>query len=155
MSYEFNADWAVHESGTKYYQVIMIRQVGSSRGVVVTHWGKMHPGAPSEPKNHGQYKVELEHTGIVSAKQQAVSNKSKRGYSVWNNRKQEHGIGEFEVRALINDWFKVRDAEDILEFMFGIESADIHDDEFDPFVESRKVVTPTITEKTKNDWGSW
>ena len=159
MRYEFIATHSIHESGSKYYQVIMIREEGNSKGVVVTHWGKTHPGAPSEPKHHGQSKVELRHAGVISEYNGAINNKKKRGYDVWDFRKQIYGANELECRALINGWFRTPDAEAITAHLFPVVSKHIavidELDDLDPFVEEEVLSTPLITEATKENWGSW
>lgn len=155
MKFIFNARLAAHESGSKYYQVIRIQEEGSSRGIVITHWGKMHPGAPIEPRNHGQYKMEMCESSVVSTANSAIKNKKNRGYSVWVDRKDQSGLGDFEIMAIINSWLKPHDAELAISYLFKTK------DDLDPFAEPEEeeyvkpVFAPAITESTKKEWGTW
>lgn len=83
MSYEVHGECAKHEGGTKYYQVIRITDQDTKAGIVVTHWGRWHEGAPSEPRLHGQCKVECLASGVSTRYRAAQNNKSKRGYKGW------------------------------------------------------------------------
>jgi predicted DNA-binding WGR domain protein len=49
---------AVHEGGTKFYQIIAIRSLDEKRSVLVTHWGK-YPGRIPDPTWGGQRKVQV------------------------------------------------------------------------------------------------
>lgn len=152
--FEFHAEWACHEGGTKYYQVIRIREVGKSRGVVVTHWGAMHPGAPSEPKSHGQNKITECLSGVDSAFGNARSMKMKRGYKEWKTSKASSNT-QAALAAVIDRWFKAEDARQILAFVVAIRSTpdelvEIIDPPPTPKVEAFKPASAD-----KEEWGSW
>jgi len=147
----FHSDYAIHESGSKYYQIITIQKLGTTSGVLVTHWGAMHPGAPSEPKNHGQRKIALLSKSIGAEANAALRGKKKRGYETWTVG-ADRVCSENELIDLLQKWFKTADQDEILDFLFS--GFEYSTDEFDTPDEYEPMVAEVKTVKHE-EWGSW
>lgn len=155
----FYAGSAVHEGGSKYYQLIRLGSISMNRSVVVTHWGKMHPGAPKEPKYHGQHKVELLANNGISTARGHKSRKSKNGYSGWDSKANHEFSSESELIAQIEKWFDTKDVATIVTHLFGMteliepieEGTDTEDSYF-----GTKTAAPVEEPKPKSEnWGTW
>lgn len=153
--FRFYAEGSIHEGGGKYYQVIRISKE-SNRGnsVVVTHWGKMHPGAPREPKNHGQNKIDCVSGGVVGAFNGHVRAKQKRGYNDWSVKIDLTCEKEMIIKA-IESWFNRTDAAIIIAHL--THSADEECDAEVNYVEPEvRTPEPTPIVAPKHEaWGSW
>lgn len=156
MNYRFFAESAIHESGSKYYQVIRIIDI-KGKGVVATHWGKMHPGAPKEPKHHGQCKVERLRNGTAVRANAARRTKEKRGYTGWVSNIDET-VSESEMLQKVSEWFSVQDAAVIVSHMVAGTSGDpdfemgVEADE-DDFMAEPEV--PVVEAPKSANWGTW
>lgn len=153
----FYAEGAVHEGGSKYYQVIRVGSNRFGRSAVITHWGKMHPGAPKEPKHHGQTKVEyLTNSGVYVAKSH-ISRKSKNGYGgskggLWNKTANFEFEDQTDFEIAVHSWFSKEDAMTIIQHICGMTEL------IEPIdkVEDVTAAAPVVDPATKSEnWGTW
>lgn len=87
MLFTLTSTQALHESGSKFYQIITVRNEETKRAVIINHWGRNATGVKT-PKTTGQCKVEQFEFGGVQFKEKASRTqreKSKRGYRNWES----------------------------------------------------------------------
>lgn len=151
---------AIHEGGTKYYQVIII-QDEKGRAVVCTHWGAHDPRITMAPLHHGQCKIEVMETGGLSVYNTARRNKEKRGYARWTAEPAITFDGKF-LRAKINGIFKPKDVDAICKYFEDKtwQSA-ISEEPTDPEIERLFSGRPSSEPEPEKpaqdhaDWGTW
>lgn len=116
----FEADYAVHEGGTKYYQVFNIIDDISGDGVVVTHWGSYTRGAPRVPKLHGKgLKVDVyKRHASTSNSARIIREKTRRGYENWDKSKSSF-VGFDDTKLSLEQWFKPGDVTLIMAQLTG------------------------------------
>lgn len=167
--FRFEASYAVHEGGTKYYQVFNIYNDISGEGVVVTHWGSYTRGASRQPRLHSKaLKIDVYRRYASSSNASTrIRDKTKRGYSDWDKVTENFSTIE-SANLHLNQWFKAGDASLIMSHMVG------HTDEdgiqglspdmvvFDEFAdlpteeEIQALVDKEKEQKMQNkNWGMW
>ena len=155
MSYQLYAEKAIHESESKFYQIIRIS--GGKRTVLVTHWGKNTEGATLVPRLYGQRKIEMHDSGGLSAYSSIRRTKSKRGYTAWEVT-QNGSFGTVgDLNTALMAILKKEDAESVAYYLAMEESdkdfADhIIDSSSEPEPEKKEV---TFESSTQEGWGSW
>lgn len=118
--FKFEASYALHEGGTKYYQVFNIYNEISGDGVVVTHWGSYKNGAPREPRFHSKgVKIDVyRRKASISVSARVVREKTRRGYEHWDNLHET--LSNFgEVDFHLREWFGTGDANLIIAHLSG------------------------------------
>lgn len=157
--YYFYAESAIHEGGSKYYQLIRLGSISAKRSVVVTHWAKMHPGAPSEPKHYGQHKTELVVGSGVAEARGHKSRKSKNGYRNWETKADCEFSSESELVAKIAQWFNAKDTTTIVTHLFGMTELvePIGEGTYtEEYYYDAEAAAPVEAPKPKSeDWGTW
>lgn len=113
---EFGIRWerCIHNSGTKYYQTIVIF---TSDGPAVTYFnhGKYTNGARLVPKQHGKLDFAKVCFGLENAFRVADvkrRQKEKRGYENWESA-TSHYATKAEFEAALNDCFMKAQVEEI------------------------------------------
>lgn len=77
--YRLEKQFAIHTSGTKFYQVFLI--VGPAGACAVRHWSKFHPGADLTPRSVGQNEI----------KRFATQSMARAQYNTWRKNKDKPG----------------------------------------------------------------
>lgn len=156
--FSFEAKGAVHEGGTKYYQVIRLVRDGYG-SVVITHWGKHHPGAPAEPRLHGSTKLDLLRGHGAAEYNGYIKNKEKRGYHDWRVTAEFKRMDSTAFLDITARWLSVADRAEVLKKFFP--KGDVSDLPIDEsFDEAWGAGEPAESEfapasSDHESWGSW
>lgn len=148
--YTFYGVSAVHDSGTKYYQIIRINKKGSNQGILVTHWGKQRPGVPDEPKNHGQNKIEQISSSLDAAFSEKSRMKQKRGYATFDISLNKD-LGIIKTGIELARLFNPSDVTSIVGFLDSLDT----EVEVVEIEDSAPVVKSTIAAPLHEQWGTW
>ncbi|MPS48570.1 hypothetical protein [Methylobacillus sp.] len=121
MKYDIKALYAVHEGGTKFYQIIQIVELNSGRSVCVTNWGKYTNGCKREPRLHkGGGGVKVDMFDKPSGSMRAVTNqkraKTRNGYIDWREEVAHLSSAE-ELRVWGGNFYDAGDLELIQEHL--------------------------------------
>lgn len=113
--------YLLHEGGTKFYQVMRVRDTGTGKAATVTHWGSLKGEPGLTPiKDHGQRKVSAD-----DSYREAIRAKKGRGYEdriEWGETQQFHSIDE--CRKYLVTELAATDMEGVLRYI-GLEKKDI------------------------------
>jgi hypothetical protein len=122
MSVTIKSWFAVHETGTKFYQVFAISSSASPRAYIVTHWGPYMLGVGCLPREIGQCKaVEVKRGEADWEADRTMSSKLKRGYRfVPNLTKDIHESDE--LSSVLYRYFKASHAAQIYTGLTGDDS---------------------------------
>lgn len=170
--FRFEASYAIHDGGTKYYQVFNIYNDVSGEGVVVTHWGSYTRGASRQPRLHSKaLKIDVykRHASSSNASR-IIRDKSKfrngGRYEDWDKVTENFSTIE-SANLHLNQWFKAGDANLIMSHMIGHTDDDLRGLSPDMVIVDELADVPTDEEiealvnkekeqKMQNkNWGTW
>ena len=156
MSVRIKRWFAVHDGGTKFYQVIKLTSDESDKGFVVTHWGPYSAGGIHEPSAGGQNKVaECKSSQAEWEADRAISAKRRRGYK-FQPFSEEEFYSLSDLRTRLFEIFRPKDALKIHTVLTGSSGEDMSSTERDeeigrlfepPIASDDFIVTDSIPKK--------
>ena len=149
--------YALHESGTKFYQCFVISRTGEfSCSVAVHHWGRVPVDSAIRciPSRMGQSKIEPREANIDIARLPIIGAKKRNGYDFdmedlyWE---MPLPSSEASVRNQLNLTFKADQVEEIIrELKIGLAKEDQYETKLPD--EMKK---PEVRVEQPDAWGEW
>ena len=161
MLFTLTSTQALHESGSKFYQIITVRNEETKRAVIINHWGK-NATSVKTPKATGQCKVEQFEFGGVQFKEKASRTqreKSKRGYENWESGNSHLMIsaksgaileGAEELKLWADKCLDPVSGKGVFEFLTASAAGAKSE-----AVELKAPVLPATASEEHEEWGTW
>ncbi len=154
--YQVEKNFALHESGTKHYQVFMVRNLNTNKAVQINHYGKYSAGMSLVPRTSGQSEIGssgpyVQVSNLVNSK---IRMKEKRGYK-FERCKIEKLDSEVALWQFVNASFTKEQIDHISRIVADSNLLDMKEDDSISIKDFNTPVPKMSTMDMNEDWGSW